>query len=137
MAAYQYRALDTSGREQKGVIEAESARAARASLRERGLAALDVTPIAAGRSRAAARTRLSTTDLTLTSRQWATLLASGLTLEQSLAALIEQRDRRWLQPQRRSGPLSGRLSHALPGFGGGRGTVGRTPASHAATRRPS
>lgn len=90
MAAYQYRALDTSGREQKGVIEAESARAARASLRERGLAALDVTPIAAGRSRAAARTRLSTTDLTLTSRQWATLLASGLTLEQSLAALIEQ-----------------------------------------------
>ena len=33
MAAYQYRALDTSGREQKGVIEAESARSARASLR--------------------------------------------------------------------------------------------------------
>ena len=90
MAAYQYRALDSSGREQKGVIKAESARSARASLRERGLAALDVTPIAAGRSRAAARTRLSTTDLTLTSRQWATLLASGLTLEQSLAALIEQ-----------------------------------------------
>lgn len=90
MAAYQYRALDTSGREQNGVIEAESARAARTSLRERGLAPLDLTPIAAGRTRAAARTRLPTTELTLTSRQWATLLASGLTLEQSLAALIEQ-----------------------------------------------
>lgn len=90
MAAYQYRALDASGREQNGVIEAESARTARASLRERGLAPLDLTPIAAGRSLAAARTRLPTTELTLTSRQWATLLASGLTLEQSLAALIEQ-----------------------------------------------
>lgn len=90
MAAYQYRALDTSGRDQKGVIEAESARAARTSLRERGLSPLEVSPIAVAKSRAAARTRLPPTDLTLTSRQWATLLASGLTLEQSLAALIEQ-----------------------------------------------
>ena len=90
MAAFQYRALDAGGREQKGVIEADSARGARSALRERGLSPLEVGAIGdtgAGRAR---RVRLATAELTLLSRQWATLLASGLTVEHALAALIEQ-----------------------------------------------
>lgn len=89
MAAFQYRALDSGGSEQKGVIEADSARAARAALRERGLAPLDVGTIGSAAG-AARRARLGTAELTLLSRQWATLLASGLTVEHALAALIEQ-----------------------------------------------
>jgi general secretion pathway protein F len=90
MSAFQYRALDNGGREQLGVIEAESARAARVALRERGLAPVEVGPIGQASTSAARRHRLATTELTLLSRQWATLLASGLTVEHSLAALIEQ-----------------------------------------------
>ena len=90
MAAFQYRALDGSGREQRGVIEAESPRAARAALRERGLAPLQADPVGSGTSSSARGARLPAAELTLLSRQWATLLASGLTAEHALAALIEQ-----------------------------------------------
>lgn len=92
MAAFQYRALDAGGREQRGVIEADSARAARSALRERGLAPLEVSGIGRQHANTAMRARLPASVLTLMSRQWATLLASGLTVEQSLAALIEQAD---------------------------------------------
>lgn len=90
MAAFQYRALDGTGREQRGVIEAESPRAARAALRERGLAPLQADPVGSGTSSSARGARLLAAELTLLSRQWATLLASGLTAEHALAALIEQ-----------------------------------------------
>lgn len=44
MAAFEYLALDPSGRQQKGVLEADSARQVRQLLRERQLAPLDVKP---------------------------------------------------------------------------------------------
>lgn len=42
MAAFEYLALDNKGRQQKGVLEADSARQVRQILRERQLAPLDV-----------------------------------------------------------------------------------------------
>ena len=42
MPAYRYQALDASGRQQDGLLEADSARAARAQLRQRGLIPLEV-----------------------------------------------------------------------------------------------
>ena len=91
MSAFRYHALDANGKPQNGILEADSSRAARALLRERGLYPLEVTSVSnRDGERNSARQRLKDADLSLLSRQWATLLASGLTVEQSLAALTEQ-----------------------------------------------
>ncbi len=90
MAAFYYRALDAASQETSGIIEADTARAARNSLRERGLFPLSVDSVASNTRTQSGRTKLKETDLVLLTRQWATLLASGLTIEQALAALIEQ-----------------------------------------------
>jgi general secretion pathway protein F len=93
MAAFKYLAFDASGQQVAGIVDSESARAARQVLRERGLFPTEVTDLARLRSgprRRLFRPRLRDSDLCLVTRQWATLLASGLTMEQSLSALIEQ-----------------------------------------------
>ncbi|HNH17882.1 type II secretion system inner membrane protein GspF [Zoogloea sp.] len=90
MTAFRYRALDAAGKETAGVLEADTGKAARGLLRERGLFPLEVASVSQGGGARSARRRLKDADLTLLTRQWATLLASGLTVEQALAALIEQ-----------------------------------------------
>ena len=112
MTAFRYRALDADGQESNGVVEADTARAARGLLRERGLFPLDVAGVTqAGGSRFARRRRLSDSDLTLVTRQWSTLLSSGLTVEQALAALIEQSE---TETQRQL--LAGVRSEVLAGY---------------------
>jgi general secretion pathway protein F len=94
MAGFRYSALTSDGRRQKGVLEAAGARQARAWLRDQGLTPIEVEAIGAGpradRSRRLFRRGLGTTQLAILTRQLATLLASGLTVEQTLNALIEQ-----------------------------------------------
>ena len=92
MTAFRYRALDSAGKETSGVLEADTGRAARSMLRERGLFPVDVASVSHSAGKAVRRRRLRDSDLTLLTHQWATLLASGLTVEQALAALIEQAD---------------------------------------------
>ncbi len=98
MAAFSYEALDAAGRDTRGVIEADTLRQARANLRESGLTVVLVQPLTqeslqsgAGRSwRERFRSGISSGQLSIITRQFATLLAAGLTLEQALNALIEQ-----------------------------------------------
>lgn len=94
MPGYQYTAYDIDGREQRGVLESDSPRLARALLRERGLFPLDVTLIEATNDASArnrgARVKLGTTDLARITRQLSTLLGAGLTIEQTFNALVEQ-----------------------------------------------
>jgi general secretion pathway protein F len=93
MAQFAYKAVDASGRQSDGTVAADSARAARTLLRTRGLQPLDITDTIAAGANAGSRwrpLRLAESDLALLTRQWATLLASGLTMEQALSALIEQ-----------------------------------------------
>ena len=96
MSAYRYEASDATGRLTKGVLDADSPRHARVLLRERGLVPLDVVAVS-GTGAAAQREslggRIRTTELTLATRQLASLLAARLPLEQALAAVIEQADR--------------------------------------------
>jgi len=93
MTAFRYRALDAAGQETTGVLEADSGRSARALLRQRGIYPLDVADVARiPRGEALWHKRLGAADLALLTRQWATLLHSGLSVERALAALIEQAD---------------------------------------------
>lgn len=92
MAAFSYRALDADGREVRGVLEADTSRLARGQLREQRLAPIEVNPVSQRRAPGLhlSRTGISASSLNLLTRQWATLLAAGLTIEQALTALIEQ-----------------------------------------------
>jgi general secretion pathway protein F len=85
--AFQYQALDASGRTVTGVIQADTPRQVRAQLRAQGLLPSEVAPL--HRRRRGGR-RIPASELSLITNQLATLLASGLTVEQSLTALIEQ-----------------------------------------------
>lgn len=93
MPAFEYSALDASGRRNRGVLQADTARAARAQLRERGLNPLSVDEASA--SPAAGGTRsLRSGQRALLMRQLATLVGSGLPIDESLAALAEGSDGR-------------------------------------------
>jgi general secretion pathway protein F len=91
MEAFRYEALDAAGRTVSGVVQADTARQARAQLRAQGL-----LPSVIDLMRARERARqpwargISSDELSLVTRQMATLLGSGLTMEQTLNALIEE-----------------------------------------------
>ena len=96
MAAFHYEAIDTTGRTARGVIEADGLRQARGKIRELGLVVVKVDAVTqeslhtgSGRS-FRFRRGISSSQLSMITRQLATLLEAGLTLEHSLSALIEQ-----------------------------------------------
>lgn len=99
MAAYEYTVLDASGREKKGVIEGDTARGARQKLREQGFIPLAIETVAERESRRARgggfmlHRRISASDLALITRQLATLVASGLPVEEALRAGAEQNEK--------------------------------------------
>ena len=92
MPAFAYQALDDAGKTQRGVLQGDTARAVRASLRERGLNPLEVTPVteAQQQGRSMMRRGLSGAQLALLTRQLATLLKAGVALVEALAALVDQ-----------------------------------------------
>lgn len=95
MTAYRYRALNAAGKQEKGVIEADSERQVRANLRAQQLRPLDVaeatrqksTPSSVGR---VFQARVSGSELTLVTRQLATLVQSNLPLDECLQAVAQQ-----------------------------------------------
>ena len=91
MEAFRYEALDAAGRTVSGVVQADTPRQARAQLRAQGLHPTLVDLVRAReRARQPWARGISSDELSLVTRQMATLLASGLTMEQSLSALIEE-----------------------------------------------
>lgn len=86
MPAFHYQALNPAGRAEKGVLQADTARGARAVLRERGLTPLDVAVIDAD---SGGQQRLSSGARVLFTRQLATLFAAGLPMDEVLAAVSE------------------------------------------------
>lgn len=91
MEAFQYQALDAAGRTVSGVVQADTARQVRIQLRAQGLLPSVVDQVRAReRARQVWARGLSSAELSLVTRQMATLLESGLTMEQSLNALIEE-----------------------------------------------
>jgi len=93
MPGFRYQAYNVEGKLHKGVLEADSARQARSLLRDQGLTPHRVEVIAANDPASGSRFRavtLSNTEVTQLTRQLASLLEAGLTVEQSFNALIEQ-----------------------------------------------
>ena len=98
MPAFSFEALEATGSTVRGVMEADTARAARGLLRARGLIPLDVQPVSAAtgdrpntlnptlwRSRI-----LNASALAIWTRQVAGLVTAGLPLERALTALADE-----------------------------------------------
>lgn len=95
MAAFEYTALNTRGKEEKGVLEADSSRQVRQILRDKGMAPLNVKVARETKSnttgwRSLFSPSLSVRDLSLVTRQLATLIGAGLPVEESLLAVSRQ-----------------------------------------------
>jgi len=93
MPGFRYQAYNVEGKLHRGVLEADSARQARAALRDQGLTPYRVEVIAANDAVAGSRYRpvaLYGTQVTQLTRGLASLLEAGLTVEQAFNALIEQ-----------------------------------------------
>jgi general secretion pathway protein F len=92
MPAFRYEAVDAAGRPRRGLLDAASARAARDALRGEGLFPTAVDALSGFAGARADATRLAPAILALTTRQLATLVTSGMPLDQALAAVAEQAD---------------------------------------------
>jgi general secretion pathway protein F len=96
MPAYRFEALDTAGRPQTGLLDADNAKAARSQLRARELLPLAVTPVASasadGDGPRFTRRVFGSTGLAIWTRQLAGLVGSGLPLERALTALADETD---------------------------------------------
>ena len=100
MPVYAFEALADNGDTRKGVIEADSAKAARGQLRAQALVPLKVEPVsaqdkAANRQNGAlTRKRVfNATALTIWTRQLAGLVSSGLPLERALTSLSDEAEK--------------------------------------------
>lgn len=102
MPAFRFEAIDATGKSQRGVVEADSARGARAQLRTQGLTPLRVEP-AGSRARGerhqrlAFGRRLSQREQALFTRQLASLLVAGLPLDEALGVLTDQAEREYIR----------------------------------------
>ncbi len=92
MGAYQYQALKKNGSTNKGVIEADSERHARQLLRDQGLIPTEIRPLNQ-QSMRTNKNKISAADLSLFTRQLATLLAASIPVEESLKGVSEQTEK--------------------------------------------
>jgi general secretion pathway protein F len=96
MPAYTYEAITESGATERGVVEADSERAAKSQLRAQSLIPLKLDLMAQDKPRLAGDVVLwqarafSRTDLVVWTRQLASLVGAGLPLERALTALSDE-----------------------------------------------
>ena len=115
MAAFEYTALDSAGRERRGLLEGDTARQVRQLLRDQQLLPVTVTEVEkteARRSQArfSLNRGISSSDLAMLTRQLATLSKAGLPLEEALLAVSQQTEK-----PRVAGIVSGVRARVLEG----------------------
>ncbi len=98
MGAYAYKALDSGGKQQKGVMEADTPRQIRQQLREKGWTPLAVEEVQQREAKQAKGVSLfqrgvSPGDLALITRQFATLVRTGTPIEEALLAVSRQTEK--------------------------------------------
>ncbi|AKQ67621.1 General secretion pathway protein F [Myxococcus hansupus] len=108
MPVFEYRGLNSAGKQIKGLLEADSPKTLRSKLRADGIFLTDVLAQAEGSRSAVSkganaalaardidlrklgRGRVNTDDVAIFTRQLSTLLGAGVTLVESLSALVDQ-----------------------------------------------
>lgn len=97
MGAFEYKALDQAGKETKGVLEGDTPRQIRQLLRDKGWMPLAVEEVRQREERKKQNViffgKVSAADLALITRQIATLVKSGLPIEESLQAVSQQTEK--------------------------------------------
>ena len=103
MAAYEYLALDESGAQQRGTLEADSQRQVRQVLRDREWTPLQVDAVAEHKTQQGAERfqgigrGMSASQLALITRQFATLIQAAMPIEEALRAVAAQQEKRRLK----------------------------------------
>jgi general secretion pathway protein F len=104
MAVFEYKALDASGKNTTGVIDADTAREARDKLRKQDVFVTEMVSITEKKQKGwekalkvSALRRSYSHEIAVLTRQLATLTGSGVPLAEALSALIEQIDKKALQ----------------------------------------
>lgn len=99
MAAFSYKALDANGKLTKGIVEGDSERQVRGQLRAQQLKPVEVNSTTTQRNTESKgggdtgglfKTRISHADLSLITRQLATLIQSNMPLDEALTAAAQQ-----------------------------------------------
>lgn len=96
MPAYQFTALDVSGKQQKGVLEGDSARQIRQQLRDQALIPVSVDPVEKKDQhyrRKWFEKSITAYDLALMTRQLSVLVAAAIPLEEAIRAVGKQSEK--------------------------------------------
>jgi len=98
LPAFEYQALNEKGRQKKGVLEGDSARQIRQQLRDKNWTPLNIEMASEKQasqsfSRLFNRTSISASDLALITRQLATLIQAGLSVDEALRAVSKQSEK--------------------------------------------
>lgn len=98
MPAFNYKALDKNGKESSGVLEGESERQIRQQLRAQSLLPMSIEAVVnrSGKSKFSFKAfaqPISVGDISLLTRQLATMLSAGIPLEETLQSVAEQSEK--------------------------------------------
>ncbi|MBX9704829.1 MAG: type II secretion system F family protein, partial [Gammaproteobacteria bacterium] len=99
MPAFDYKALDKNGKETSGVLEGESEKQIRQQLRSQGLLPMSIEAVVNRSSNKskfsfkALMQPISVGDISLLTRQLATMLSAGIPLEETLQSVAEQSEK--------------------------------------------
>lgn len=92
---FDYKALQATGKVQKGIVEAENQKAARVKLKKQGLMVTEINEKTAAKPRTAGEIpffggRVSAKEIAMMTRQLASLVKANIPLVEALNALVEQ-----------------------------------------------
>ena len=100
MAAFEFVALDQAGKQKKGILEGDTPRQIRQILRDRSLIPLEVESVTSAKQVQTAqgksplfKTKVSAADLSLLTRQIATLVRAAIPVEETVKAVAEQSEK--------------------------------------------
>src|SRR4051812_28724111 len=95
MPIYDYKAFGSDGRQQKGIVEAETQKAARMKLKKRSLVVTEMVEKSASKPRSSGGVpflgnRISVREIAMFTRQLASLVKANIPLVEALNALVDQ-----------------------------------------------